>query len=133
MKNGFPDAIAVCKDAAPALAAEIAESEGVSIGRTSFKLRNGANRPPAWAEGLVESRVEDEKIVIGPDGSFGFVRPIRMKAMCTNCHGTDAQRHASVDPVLAELYPDDTATGFDSGDLRGWFWVEVSAAAVEGL
>jgi hypothetical protein len=27
--------------------------------------------------------------------------------------------------ALAARYPDDRATGFAPGDLRGWFWVEV--------
>lgn len=31
--------------------------------------------------------------------------------------------------ALERLYPGDTATGFDAGDLRGALWVEVPAAA----
>jgi len=26
---------------------------------------------------------------------------------------------------LSTHYPDDAATGYQAGDLRGWFWVEV--------
>ena len=30
---------------------------------------------------------------------------------------------------ISELYPEDRATGFEAGDLRGIFWVEFPAAA----
>ncbi len=33
---------------------------------------------------------------------------------------------------LAELYPDDRATGFAPGELRGWFWMKVPGAELQG-
>jgi hypothetical protein len=35
---------------------------------------------------------------------------------------------APVAEALARYYPQDAATGFDAGELRGWFWVVVPAA-----
>jgi hypothetical protein len=32
-----------------------------------------------------------------------------------------------VKEALAEHYPEDQATGFQEGDLRGWFCIEVPA------
>ena len=44
---------------------------------------------------------------------------------CLACHGPAEALDEEVRVALAELYPEDRATGFRSGDLRGWFWVEV--------
>jgi len=46
---------------------------------------------------------------------------------CVVCHGDPAQIPDAVLAALAARYPDDRATGFAEGDLRGWFWVEVPA------
>ena len=51
----------------------------------------------------------------------GYVEPIVTQPLCLTCHG-DVQ-----DPALAarikDEYPEDEATGFQPGDLRGVFWV----------
>ena len=50
MQDGGPGAaIEVCRDAAPKIAAEVSEEQGLTIGRTSHKLRNPENAPPSWA------------------------------------------------------------------------------------
>jgi hypothetical protein len=41
------------------------------------------------------------------------------------CHGPSDSLAPDVADALALHYPDDRATGFTEGDLRGWFWVEV--------
>jgi hypothetical protein len=125
---GGPDAaIEVCHRRAPEIADAVADENGVEIGRTSFRLRNPRNSPPSWAEGLVTERRSEPAFLEGPDGSLAALYPIRLKAGCTMCHGTDAEIPDEVAARLAELYPDDRATGFAEGDLRGWLWVEVPA------
>ena len=56
-------------------------------------------------------------------GGLGYVEPIRIKPPCLACHG------ASLAPAtadeLAERYPEDQATGYKLGELRGLFWAEV--------
>ena len=47
------------------------------------------------------------------------------------CHGPKDKISEEVKGQLAKLYPNDTATGFQTGDLRGWFWVEVPTSAHE--
>jgi hypothetical protein len=37
----------------------------------------------------------------------------------------DVQIAPVIAEQLAKLYPDDQATGFLEGELRGWFWVEM--------
>ena len=54
--------------------------------------------------------------------------PIRLQPQCTMCHGPAAAIADEVRAEIAASYPDDRATGFATGDLRGWFWVEVRPA-----
>ena len=51
-----------------------------------------------------------------------------MQAACLACHGPAEQIAPDVKELLAREYPSDQATGFQEGDLRGWFWVEVPTA-----
>lgn len=123
-KDGLPAAISVCKEDAPRLAKEVSEEQGLSIGRTSHRLRNPANKPPAWAEGLVKDKVAEPTYLTSETGLAALL-PIPTGPMCMNCHGTKDGIPADVLTVLGEEYPDDEATGFEEGDLRGWFWVEI--------
>lgn len=118
-------AIAVCAEQAPLIAAEVSQAHNLTIGRSSFRLRNSKNTMPAWAAPHVEARVAEETYLAGPSGELGALLPIRMNSMCVTCHGTVAEIPAEVQSALAEKYPEDEATGFAAGDLRGWFWIEV--------
>jgi cytochrome c553 len=129
--SGFDGAIEVCKTEAGPIAKTVASEFDVAIGRTSLKLRNPDNTAPDWAGAHVDSELESRALVQGPDGELGVLLPIHLAAPCLNCHGETAQLADGVAESLARLYPDDEATGFAKGDLRGWFWVEVPAGSVE--
>ncbi len=124
--SGEAAAIRVCRREAPRITAEVSEEQGVRIGRTSFRLRNPADAPPGWAKPMVESREEETVYVAASDGRLGALYPIRTQAACTACHGRGDLLAPDVREALASLYPGDEATGFGVGDLRGWYWVEVS-------
>ena len=126
--DGPVGAIGVCHDVAPALAKQVGEEQGIKIGRTSFRLRNTSNTPPAWAQAAVENHVESPQAFVSPEGEVGRLRPIRMMAGCLQCHGDAQQIDPAVQAQLTELYPDDQATGFAEGDVRGYFWAQVPAA-----
>lgn len=121
--GGPTGAIEVCRTRAPEIAAAISNQYGLLIGRTSFRLRNPANAPPEWAAKLVADRVSEPTWLAGPNGRLGGLLPIRLKAECGMCHGPREQIAPEVLSTLEESYPDDAATGFKVGDLRGWFWV----------
>ena len=125
LETGDPaEAIAVCREMAPSIAARVSEQFGIKLGRTSFGLRNPANTPPVWAEEMVAARAEEPAFLVGPGGEFGALLPIRLKAECQMCHGPKEMIGADVLAAVAEHYPDDQAVGFVEGDLRGWFWAE---------
>ncbi len=130
MSNGGPaSAIEVCGTEAPRIAMAVGEEFGVAIGRTSFRLRNPKNQPPPWAGTLIDERPTETRFVELPDGRTGALLPIMLKSQCLVCHGPDEQIAEKVKTQLTKQYPDDQATGFEEGDLRGWFWVEVPAGA----
>jgi hypothetical protein len=117
-------AIAVCKEKAPGVAANIHATYGVQIGRTSHKLRNAANTAPAWADPFVADLAEDPTYVAGPNGELGALLPIKLRAECQMCHGPVEGIDEGIMAAISEAYPDDQAIGFIEGDLRGWFWIE---------
>lgn len=127
--DGPAQAINVCKAEAPAFAEQVKQDLGVNIGRTSFKLRNATNPPPDWADSLVKDRVKGPTFVSLADGKLGAFLPIMLQKKCELCHGPRDEIAEDVLTALETNYPNDQATGFHEGDLRGWFWVEVPADA----
>jgi hypothetical protein len=55
--------------------------------------------------------------------ALGFFKGIAVEPQCLGCHGTAVP--APVEAAIRRHYPNDTATGFAAGDLRGGLWVEV--------
>ena len=127
--QGPSGAIAVCKDKAPEVAKATGERFGVEIGRTSWKLRNPENAAPSWAEALLAKRPQEPRLSASPEGHLGVTLPIRLQSQCLSCHGPADSIPGDVREALATLYPEDRATGFREGELRGWFWVEVPPPA----
>ena len=129
MAGGPDEAISVCREKAPVIAASISAG-GVRVGRTSHRLRNPANAPEPWMEPLLAAYAErgdraPHRAVKLEDGSVGYVEPIFVSGACLTCHG-----EAIAPPLLArirELYPEGRATGFRDGDFRGLFWARVPA------
>lgn len=135
--GGPANALAACQAIAPEAARKAAETHGLSIGRTALRVRNPANTPDA-----LERRVLGEfqaEIARGADGAklehaeivtengvrtFRFMKPIVMaEKPCAACHG--AAIAPDVRSAIKSLYPEDAATGFAPGELRGAFTVSI--------
>lgn len=123
--EGYVAAIDVCQKIAPQLATQVAQEHQVDIGRTSFRLRNPTNAPKPWIQPILAARSEAPHVLTGPGGAVATAVPLFVDGLCLKCHGTDTWRAEGVDAALAQHYPDDEATGFEPGQLRGYFWVEV--------
>jgi hypothetical protein len=122
-QNGPVAAIAVCNQEAPKIAAEVAEQQGVQIGRVGVRLRNPNNAAPDWASELIAAKTNTPTFLKLSDGKDAALLPIKLQATCLMCHGPKEQIAADVLAEIAKLYPEDQATGFQEGELRGWFWV----------
>jgi len=132
-QSGPIGAIHVCRDSAPAITNEVSSDVGVTVARTSHRLRNPDNAPPEWARAIVEQGAdtkaeEASQHVVDLGDRIGVIRPIGTLGMCTTCHGAEAEMEPELVERIAESYPNDEATGFEVGDLRGWMWAEVPRA-----
>lgn len=99
----------------------------VGMGRTSHKLRNPKNGPKDWVRPYLDEFVSGKRkeavLVKLPNGHQGYLEPIGIKPMCLLCHGEKVA--PTLDKKIKELYPEDKARGFRSGDFRGLFWLEL--------
>jgi hypothetical protein len=127
-ESGPEGAIGACRTAAPELA-RAAGGEGISIGRTSRKLRNPANAPEPWMEPLLDAyaagTTREPQVVRIDAKHVGYVEPIFVKPLCLTCHGDGVDD--SIRARLAAEYPNDRATGYVVDDLRGIFWVKLTS------
>ena len=126
MQDGPANAIEVCSEDAPAIAASLSV-DGVRMGRSSHKLRNPDNAPAEWLGPVIDAYASGERelapvVVTLEEGRTGYAEPIRVQPLCLACHGTTLA--PDVADRIKTLYPDDAATGFSDGDFRGVFWVE---------
>jgi hypothetical protein len=126
-----PVAVAVCRDEAPAIAAEVIAESGVQVGRTSHRLRNQANVPRPWMRAFLAAAAgkpaaEVRPVAVDLGDRVGVLRPIAVGTPCLKCHGPAEGIDPLVREVLARAYPLDKAVGFAPGELRGFFWAEAA-------
>lgn len=135
MQSGGPlTAIEVCQLKAPAISSAVSLEKAVSVSRVSLKNRNPGNQPTAWQASVLEAfetRIQlgedpatlswNETVPSGDGKEFRFMKAIPTAGICLQCHGQDIA--PPVAEKLAELYPEDKATGYSEGDLRGAFVV----------
>ncbi len=132
--SGAVDSISVCNTTAPQISNKISEAKGMSVARTSLRYRNQENKPDAWEKSVLEqfeqrkAKGEDVKILefselTEHEGKkvFRYMKAIPTAEVCLKCHGSNVAQ-----PITAKintLYPDDKATDFKKGDIRGAFTV----------
>ncbi len=139
MAAGGPKAaMGVCKTIAPALAEKTSAARGLQVRRTALRLRNPANAPDEWERGVLEdfarqvkagadpAKLEHAETVTTPTGAstFRYMKAIPTAAPCLACHGAP---EPALKAEIMRLYPQDQATGFAPGDLRGAFSVSAPA------
>jgi len=128
MASGGPvEAIAVCSQRAPEIAAELSADSGWSVSRVSLQPRNVESATPdAWERETLEAfdrrqragepgaNINSAAIV---DGDYRYMQAQPAMPLCLTCHGQNIT--ADVRSALAQHYPDDTATGYSAGEIRG--------------
>jgi hypothetical protein len=131
LEQGGPAlAIKSCHIDAARVAQRVGREQGLAAGRTSDRLRNPTNAPKAWAAPLVKAnagrRVRDvEGFAVDLGDTVGVMRPVAQRPICGSCHGRPDKFSTAIRAEIVDRYPADRATGFEDGDIRGWYWVEV--------
>ena len=137
MQSSGPEAaISVCNIEATKISAEVSNKNNIKVGRTSLKIRNTENQPDAWEikqlkwfEAENDSGVDIKTLeiseIIKENGKsiFRYMKAIPMQEQCALCHGTTIA--PSVTVKINSLYPQDQATAFKLGDIRGAFTVKM--------
>jgi hypothetical protein len=126
LAEGPAEAIQVCRVKAPEIAKALSV-DGVRMGRSSHRLRNPDNTAPDWVGPIMQRYLDvptkrEPRAVELAENRWGYVEPIVVQPLCLNCHGSELA--PDVAAQVSELYPEDRATGFEAGDLRGVFWLE---------
>lgn len=134
--GGPAHAVSFCADSAQALSDRHATA-GVYLRRVSLRVRNPANRPDSAEAGqlraldsLHRAGALPAEIVRNARTADGrpvveYMRPIMVQERCLACHGPADSLAPGVRPILDARYPDDAATGYRPGDLRGMISVRV--------
>ena len=135
MQSGGPiEAIEVCNTRAMPIGEEVSLERGMVLTRVSLRNRNPGNAPNQWQAAVLES-FEARKVAGDAPGALiwhevaetengkelRFMKAIPTGAICLQCHGETLA--PPVAEQLAKLYPEDKATGYSEGDLRGAFVV----------
>ena len=139
--HGAAAAVDFCRVQAPEIAEAVMAEYAVRLGRVAvpWRNRNPANAPFGWqAAALSQFQMMFDHGVPAADLSFvqrdnlpadtqlRLIRGIAVEESCLACHGRKIA--APVAQAIVRNYPNDGATGFDVGELRGALWVEVPAA-----
>ena len=127
-------AIGVCKDRAPEIAGRLSRQSGAQVSRTALRVRNPANAPDDLQRALLEqfsAELASGKFAGPLEAAFEinrggqverrYMRAIPMEGLCVTCHGKALAPEIAA--AIAAQYPDDQATGFEPGQLRGAFSV----------
>ncbi len=132
--SGVVWAVRICSERAPEISARYSSIPGWTIRRVSERYRNPANAPDDFEMEALKTlaarpaNAGDEYYQWAEeDGkkSFRFVKAIRFKQTCRNCHGNKEDFSDELKTILEEKYPDDSAFGFSIDDIRGIFSVKV--------
>ncbi len=129
-EGGPVNALSVCHTRAIPITNEVASRHGVRLSRVSLKNRNPNNAPNEWQRPILEefdaraANGDDPKAlafatIVEVDGKkqFRFMKAMPVGKVCLNCHG--AELKPEVAAKLKELYPEDKATGYSLGQIRG--------------
>ena len=137
-RKGPAGAVQACSAVAMDLAGRH-EKEGWRIRRVSDRLRNPQDAPDAYearvlsrflsmkASGTLKPASEAGEVVVeGGKRYLRYMKPIFIPGpLCLKCHGGPAEIAPDVKARLRQLYPEDQATGYSIGDLRGAVSVKI--------
>lgn len=127
-------AVSVCKEAAPAIATSLSEKHAARVGRVGTRARNAATGVPnEWQKAALadfdtrlqagENPAEIEHWSVAESGNgqreLRYAKAIVMQPLCVTCHGKAEDMPAPLAEKIRAEYPDDQATGYSVGKLRG--------------
>jgi hypothetical protein len=135
-RGGYEGALRACSETAQRVTEDWRERTGNDARRVSLRNRNPANAPDVFERGVLEEleRLKREGHAVGERHAvvedagqrvLRYVKPLVTAPVCLNCHGVAEDLAPQIRELLAKRYPDDRATGYGTGDIRGAISVTV--------
>ncbi len=131
-KSGL-SAIEFCANRAAQITGEVNKKlpNGVSVRRVAIKYRNPANKPDSVDTKVLEQFQKEldnktfakKPLLVDINGTKRVYVPVLVDKVCLKCHGKNID--PKIESVIKEHYPNDKATGFKEGDLRGAMVAEI--------
>lgn len=127
LQQGPEQAIEICHHEASVIALQTGTRYDRRVSRTSDRVRNSANQSDTLDQKIIETfrtrlaAGESATVLefIEDRGKAGttFAKPLMMDAVCLLCHGENLAPNIAAS--INRYYPNDQATGFRLGELRG--------------
>ena len=125
--KGPAHAIEVCASEAPRIADALSAESGWQVARVSLKQRNASRAmPDVWERGVLQQFDRLQAEGAGADQlkhgetvgrQYRFMQAQLVEPVCLVCHGEN--RSDAINATLHQYYPDDIATGYSLGQVRG--------------
>ena len=129
--NNLEKALKYCNKEVEQLVSKDNE-KGFTIKRVSLRPRNNNNYPNIYEKEILEKfnklSLKDNKDFVlehseiikdENNNKFAYVKAIRIKEVCLNCHGSNIS--SDLKKEIQKLYPDDKAINYKLNDIRGAF------------
>jgi len=124
MDGGPVNAVTFCNIHAMQLTDSLAGEYNCLIQRVSDKYRNPANKPTETdLEVMVAMNSSNpvKPVLVPENGQMVYYKPIKIAMpACLKCHGSiGTEIDTKTLAIISQKYPNDRATGYKEGDLRG--------------
>jgi Protein of unknown function (DUF3365) len=126
-QGGPASAIGVCADIAPGIADSLSDQSGWTVKRVSLKSRNASRAvPDSWEKNVLLEFDRRQAAGEAPadfrrgeivGGRYRYMQAQVVEPVCLVCHGQGLAQE--VTQTLQDYYPDDWATGYSLGEVRG--------------
>lgn len=123
-----PDAIEMCTHNQSVNNYSKTLPEGITLRRITSKARNEGHiaKNDLEAKTLIEMDSLKKPIIKKVSNNhFQFYKPLIVKEACLKCHGSIEQIGENSLGLIKKSYPNDKATGYKVGDVRGVFLVDI--------
>lgn len=132
--DGPVAAVSVCKESAPAIARQLSIANDAKVTRVGTRVRNQTmGIPNAWqkealtqfetrlSQGEKAADIEYWQVADNGHGKseLRYAKAIAVQPQCLSCHGSAQDIAAPLSEKLRIEYPNDQATGYSVGQLRG--------------
>ncbi|MCB0850565.1 MAG: DUF3365 domain-containing protein [Bacteroidetes bacterium] len=137
---GVAGAVDFCNVHAMPLTDSVSSIYGITIQRVSDRNRNPDNAlqsetdKEAWQQMMLmmkDTAMKQKQLVLQQDGSVYYYKAIPLgMPTCLSCHGMkDENILPETQQVLSAKYPNDKATGYSIGELRGLWKIKMNPKA----